>query len=270
MKFLTSLVVEGASFSAVNTAKSALANCVLVKDDLNWIHNNKVSKFMKGVFNTRPPLPKYSSTWNVDTVLDYIENKLSSQDLSLKHLTLKTVMLIALTSGQRAQSIHEMDLNLCSKSEDTYIFNFAVKLKTSKPGNTHMPIYVIKNNNNSKLCPYSSLSVYIERTKQIRASNKLWLGFVKPFKPITRPTVSRWIKSIMSEAGIDKQFTGHSTRSASTSKAFMAGLGINSIMKTAHWQKEGNFYKFYRRHIGEKDSEEEHQKKFSEVVLGKN
>ena len=56
-----------------------------------------VTRLLKGAFNDRPPLPKYTSTWDVQVVLDYLQSPGENENLSLKQLTWKTVMLLALT-----------------------------------------------------------------------------------------------------------------------------------------------------------------------------
>ena len=65
---------------------------------------------MKGVFETRPSLPRYSETWDVNVVLDYIAGLGQPEDQDLKMLTYKTVMLLALLTGQRRQTLHALDI----------------------------------------------------------------------------------------------------------------------------------------------------------------
>lgn len=65
---------------------------------------------MAGVANARPPLPRYSSTWKVETVLDHIESRGKNGDLSLKDLTLKTVKLLALTRPSRSADLQGLDI----------------------------------------------------------------------------------------------------------------------------------------------------------------
>ena len=77
-------------------------------------------------------------------------------------------------------------------------------------------------------CNYK-LEKYLKRIKVWRGKDKtqLLLSFVKPYNPVISSTISGWIKNVLREAGIDtKIFKGHSTRSASTSKAGMAGLSV--------------------------------------------
>lgn len=42
-----------------------------------------VTRLFKGVFNDRPPLPKYSNTWDVRIVLYYLQSRGDNEGLSL-------------------------------------------------------------------------------------------------------------------------------------------------------------------------------------------
>ena len=63
---------------------------------------------MKGVFNLRPALPscRYKTIWDVDKILILPQRWLPVKFLNLKRLTFKLLMLFALLSGQRGQSLH--------------------------------------------------------------------------------------------------------------------------------------------------------------------
>ena len=43
-----------------------------------------ITLMMRGVYNTRPPQPKYSSTWDVGQVLRYIGSMRPNQNHTLK------------------------------------------------------------------------------------------------------------------------------------------------------------------------------------------
>ena len=42
---------------------------------------------MKGIFHSRPSLPKYRFTWDIRNLLDYYRSKSSNNNLNLKALT---------------------------------------------------------------------------------------------------------------------------------------------------------------------------------------
>ena len=74
----------------------------------------------------------------------------------------------------------------------------------------------------------SSLDEYLKPTKTWRTNgdkSQLPLSYIKPHVEVHSSTVSRWIKDILKETGIDVDgFKSHSTRSASTSIACLSGI----------------------------------------------
>lgn len=238
------------SYSTINTAKSAVLSFVTCEDKETNLHDNPdINRFMRGIYNLKPPTPKYAFTWDVNTVLDLLKSWFPHENLELKKLTLKTVCLITLISGQRAQSIHNMDLEFCSNSNDSFIFSLPNVMKNMKPGMSKCMIRVHEYTE-EEICPLRTLKVYISKTRNLRSNSKLWIGFRKPHKPIGRQTISRWLNCVLQEAGIDMNtFTAHSTRMASTSKAAAAGIGLDAILKTAGWSSAKNFERFYCRQI---------------------
>ena len=97
LNFLYSLYVSGLGYSAINTAKSAVTS--LSNISTGALKTQLISRFMKGIFNDRPALPRYQHTWDINLVLSYLDT-LPLCSLDDKQLTLKTVMLLALLSGQ--------------------------------------------------------------------------------------------------------------------------------------------------------------------------
>ena len=72
---------------------------------------------------------------------------------------------------------------------------------------------------NDKLCIVTTVKEYMTRTKHQRTGTKLLISTVKPHNSVSKQTISRWIKLIMSKAGIPDIFKPHSTRAASVSQA---------------------------------------------------
>jgi integrase len=123
-------------------------------------------------------------------------------------------------------------------------------LKQSKPGHHLADITIDKFKKNKCLCVVATLKEYINRTSELRGSeNKLLISTQKPHKGVHKSTVSRWVKTAMLCAGVEKQFTAHSTRSASTSKAILSGIPLDTILKTAGWANAQTFQKFYHRQV---------------------
>ena len=192
----------------------------------------------------------------MNIVLDYLKSLFPVNDITLKNLTLKVVMLTILVTGQRSQTIHLMDIKNMQVLQDRYIFTIASHTKTAAPGRKHPSLVLPAFPADEKLCVVTCLREYLRRTELFRdgssSSDCLWVSFVKPHKAISKDTISRWIRNVMKEAGIDtKLFKPHSTRAASTSAAKLNNVDIDTIMDTAGWSNANTFAKFYDRQISQ-------------------
>ena len=150
------------------------------------------------------------------------------EKLDLKSLTLKLLMLIALVSAQRGQSIHMLDTACMKVTESSYEFSLPEHVKQSRPSFKTPSVILKAYPVNKALCVYSHLTEYLRRTQSPRgAETKLFISFVKPHKRVSRDTISRWIRTTMERAGIEiSMFKPHSTRMAATSKAKGASVPI--------------------------------------------
>ena len=58
----------------------------------------------------------------------------------------------------------------------------------------------------------------------------------------------------MKETGFDVDvFKGHSTRSASTSKACLSGISVDDILSQGSWSNECTWQKLYRKQMPSKE-----------------
>lgn len=76
------------------------------------------------------------------------------------------------------------------------------------------------------------------------------MSYTKPHKAVSRDTIGRWVKTVLSSAGIDtKKFKPHSTRAAAVSEASNASVSLDEILSTAGWSSESTFAKFYNKPV---------------------
>ncbi len=249
LQFLMTLVNKGLSYSTINTARSALSNIITEDECVNFGSHQVVIRFMKAVFETKNPVPKCTTTWDVFTVLRNLATLHPNSAISLKSLSLKLVMLLLLLSGQRRQTIYLLSLDGLNITEDTMLLEH---IKTSKPGGMATILTFKKYTENQSICPLLTFKEYLVRTKPLRKEEKkLFISFQKPHKAVLRDTISRWVKMGLSAAGIDTTvFTPHSTRAASTSKAKARSVSMDVIMSLAGWSKATIFQWFYNKEIG--------------------
>ena len=103
----------------------------------------------------------------------------------------------------------------------------------------------------SRQCPVLTLREYERKTSAFRRpedKNPLFLSYQKP--SVTAATIARWLKTALSQAGIDTTvFRAHSTRAASISAAVLVGASMKDIMDSAGWTRESTFENFYHKPV---------------------
>ena len=221
-----------------------------------------VCHVLKGVFESSPSLPEYKNNWNVSTVLTYLSSLHPSQDLTLKNLTYKTTMPLALLSGQRCRTLHLFFMVL---KHDKCVFTIYKLLKAARPGKHVSALTFTAYSQESRLCPIVCLSEYVKRTSELRqGSNQPLVSFEKPYQRVSTDTISRWLKTVPAKSGIDTSvFKGHSTRAASTSAAAVCKDPLCTIMDNAGWSNATTFGQFYKKPIVPAS------KAYGQLLLGK-
>ena len=63
--FLALLFQDGLGYSAINTARSALSTVLNTTSHTSFGTHPLVVRFLKGVFELKPSLPRYASIWDV-------------------------------------------------------------------------------------------------------------------------------------------------------------------------------------------------------------
>ena len=74
--------------------------------------NGTVVRLFKRAFHARPPLPRYTGTWNVQVVLDCMLQWGDTTSLSLKLLTYKLVMLMSLARPSCSADLASLCLDM--------------------------------------------------------------------------------------------------------------------------------------------------------------
>lgn len=250
LSFLTELYKSGLGYSCINTARSALSSFIQL-NNVNIGSHPLVRRFMRGVFVLRPALPRYNVTWDVNIVLKYLKSLSPLSSLSLLQLSHKLVMLLALLSGQRGQTLHLIDIRNIHFQENSVKIVIGDMLKTSNAKRHLGEIELMKYDVDPDLCVRHTLSNYLEKTETRRGSvTRLFITSQRPHRFASRDTIGRWMKSVLTMAGIDTSiFKPHSTRVASASAAHALRIPVDTILRTVGWSSESTFRKFYNKDI---------------------
>ena len=99
------------------------------------------------------------------------------------------------------------------------------------------------------MCVFSCLEAYLEKTAPLRhETDQLFVSYVKPYKAISRATITRWVKATLLSAGINVNvYKAHSTRAASANAALEKSADLECVLRTAGWDSENTFCKYYKR-----------------------
>ncbi|OXU18778.1 hypothetical protein TSAR_005755 [Trichomalopsis sarcophagae] len=246
--FLTNIFESGAAHSSINCYRSAVS--LLVGPEI--AQDDRMKRFFKGLSKLRPSKPKYDSTWDPKIVLDYLSSLSKNEELSLKILTMKLITLFALITGHRMQTFALIKIENVLVTNKHIEIKIPDRIKTSGANRKQSCLVLPFYKKNRKICAASTLQHYLEKTKDLRSNiNSLFISHKKPHKKVTSQTLSRWIKEILENSGIDTNvFTAHSTRHASTSAAKRRGIDIDTVRRTAGWTKKSNtFIKFYNLNL---------------------
>lgn len=267
LSFLTTLYDQGLGYNAINTARSALSQITVYRKGFCTIGSHPwVVKFLKGVYNLRPPQPRYTDTWDVNKLLTKLRTLSPVAKLNLKMLTLKTVALAAILVAARAQTLKLLDLDNMSIGKGKFCFTVGkAALKQSRPGYTPPLIELQAYPVNRGLCIYTVLKEYLARTKPLREKagvRQLFISYTEPYGAVSTATIGRWIKLALAMADINVEvYKPHSVRAASTSSAHRLGVNIDEILKTAGWTSVGTFAKYYNKKTATKS--------YASKILGK-
>uniref|UniRef100_A0A2H1W6Z8 SFRICE_006226 n=1 Tax=Spodoptera frugiperda TaxID=7108 RepID=A0A2H1W6Z8_SPOFR len=209
--------LDGLSYSSLNTFRSAIS--LILGPHVG--SDERMTGFFRGIFKLRPKKPKYDERWDPSVVLKYLSNLHSNNTLSLELLTKKLVTLLALVTAHRIQTLSLINIDNIDINEDNINIKTPELIKTSAPNRPQPYLIIPFFRENKYICPGTTLLDYLDVTKNIKKECKsLIITLRKPCHAASTSTISRWIKQILCNSGVDiNKFTLHSTRHASTSKA---------------------------------------------------
>ncbi|KAM8975733.1 LOW QUALITY PROTEIN: uncharacterized protein RCH25_020573 [Pelodytes ibericus] len=245
LQFLTSLFEDGRAYRSINVYRSAISAGHLGFEGVPAGRHILVCRLLKGIRLNRPPRPRYSCLWDVNVVFILFQSWPNNCDLSLQQLSAKLAMLCCLISCKRVSDVRALDISARSFTPEGVSFDISRRTKTSITS-VFYPAFP----HNPKLCPVLCLKKYELRTLPFRTQSRpeLFLALRRPHSPISTTSLARWIKWVLTEAGVDTTvFTPHSTRGAMASKAFTLRCRLEDLLKAADWSRESTFKEFYFR-----------------------
>ena len=265
----------------INGYRSAIAD-KLGNSTINVSKDENLTRLLDSFHRDRPKGRRGIPSWNLSLVLHQLTKAPFEplKEASLKHLTFKTVFLLALGSGKRRSEIHAwLHKNIRHQSDWSKVSlypspSFLSKNQLAKEGPDSVAPVVIPAlapsldrslKGDRSLCPVRALRYYLDRTADLRQNKELvFVSFKKGFdKDISPATISSWIKQTVvlcyelsdQEALTLHQVKAHDVRAFAASKAFQSGISLDQILSACHWKSHNTFTQFYLKDVAWADSE---------------
>ena len=124
---------------------------------------------MKGIFKKVDHLSLDMNQWDIQPMLSHLLSFGPAKVVDLKSLTNKLVVLIALVSPQRTQSIQLLDLRFMKMNTDEVEFTIPEHIKQSRSAYKVQPMILKAYPIDRRLCVVTHLKEYIRRTKLLRS-----------------------------------------------------------------------------------------------------
>ena len=266
LDYLGALFVDKKECSCIGTHRSAISAYHTPVEGLPVGKHPLVRLLMKGASNERPALPKYRYIWEVELVIKKFCSMPDNEALTLEQLGYKLITLLGLCSIKRCGVLAALSTKWMSHFSDRTVCAFGIKSKTSKK-RLAKPVTFYRFLDNPKLCPATTLKHYVDRTNTFRMGNSylhVFVSFRKPHKPVTRPTLTKWVLKMLTHAGIDTgKFKAHSMRSAASSKVSSLGMQLKEVLENGNWSRESTWQRFYHKEI------ESSERQFQNTLLSR-
>ena len=266
--------------STIDGYRTAIADKIGC-DKVNFGKDENLTRLLDSFHRDKPKGLRGVPSWNLSLVLHQLTQSPFEplRKVSLKHLTFKTVFLLALGSGKRRSEIHAWVHRNIRHQEDwanVSLFPspcFLSKNQLAKEGPSSVAPVIIPAlaptldkslKEDRTLCPVRALRYYLDKTKDLRSGKQLvFVSFKKNFnKDIAPATISSWIKQTIlcyqlsnEDAQQLHQVRAHDVRAFAASKAFQGGVSLDQILSACHWKSHNTFTQFYLKDVAWADAD---------------
>ena len=126
INFLSEKFDKGLQYRTLNCLRSAISAYHVHIDGKSVGKHPKVCALLAGIFNQRPPQPRYVFIWDVEIVLQYIRTHwYDNSSFNDADLTCKLTTLLALNTASRVSMTQHFNTEFIAKHKNRYIFYFS-------------------------------------------------------------------------------------------------------------------------------------------------
>ena len=148
---------------------------------------------MNGFQKLKPSKPKYNCTWDVSVVLNYLAKLGTNMEISIEMLGKKVLTLLALTSGQRLQTLSLVRVENIITNDIGIEIKIPDRIKNTNKSKFQPCLKFPFFHDHPEICVGSTILCYLEITNSFRNNleNFLFLTYKKPIHIASKQTLSR-------------------------------------------------------------------------------
>ena len=273
-EYLVHVYEEGKAVNTIECIHSALRS-VLRHFGYPEVMPKAVKDCISSLWKERPRERKVCTEWDINYALEsflrspYVDDDNDDQNISLRHMTIKTAFLTALACSRRRSELHAFSRARGLFRAETSVSGEVILTIHTTPGfvaknqkgkNLYPQVNIRSvfhdfpdNPEEALLCPVRAIRRYMDRTKDW--PNPKSLMFVNPdrSKNITAGSMASWLKAAISEAyGQAKDSphcTPHEVRAVSTSLSIFNHASVSEILEAGTWKNFSTFTENYLRDV---------------------
>jgi hypothetical protein len=244
--------------STINTSITAWTSAAAIITGVDLARSEKLCMAKRRLRKERPRTGKYDEIYDIDAIWSLINSWPDTEAMTTEQLRLKVIILLKLDTmcrGDDSAKLYNHPLTFrLSDTELTVRFYGTKECRhfTDWIGIAAFPA-------NPRLCTITAIKEYLKRTKNSSRTTSTIVHQRKKIqvhplildlfdgKPILGERINKLTYQTLQACGIPKAFTGHSTRSATISKAIGLGAFEERVMNQARLHDKKTLKSNYRR-----------------------
>ena len=213
--------------------------------------------------------------WNVDVILKHLTNAPYEplRESSMRHLTQKTLFLIALATAKRVGELQALSADIAFAADNNLILSYLPEFiaKTDTPNHpiprefsiSNLTTSVGRHDEERLLCPVRAIRFYLDRTPDLAGPRTLFRSVRDPSRPISKAAISSFLREVIQYA--HKNFPdhlaptlkvkAHDVRGVATSLLWTKNRSIADVMAAACWRTQSVFANHYFSSIQREQNE---------------
>lgn len=245
--------------SIVNTFLSALKQALRAKGLPDITGNDTISRLVTAVTKSQQRPMTKSTVLPVKTIIDSLRAWGDNNNLSTKHLRIKTISLLAIALMLRPSDVAPNATFFDKESLEEKKIIFSTDMLNFRDNGVEVTLFGTKNDLERKgfvvflpghsdrdVDPVQTLKFYLERTAQFRRHKAVFISLKAPFGPLSSSAVAKDLQECIDMCGLKGSgYTAKSFRPTGATVAIEKGSDPKMVQAVGRWKSTEVFYDHY-------------------------